>query len=114
MSYRRALFIRFGGMGDILLATPSVRAVAHAYPEIEIDFVVGGGMADALTGHPLIRKVISFDKQGDDAKTGRFLAFLAELGRARYDLVLNFHPSAKSYAMGLATGARRQLVFRKH
>ena len=49
-SFQRALFIRFGGLGDILLATPSVRAVHAAFPGIAIDFIVGGGMRDALAG----------------------------------------------------------------
>lgn len=113
VSYRRALFIRFGGMGDILLATPSVRALAEAYPGISIDFVVGGGMADALSGNPLVGKVMVFDKRGDDAKLHRFLPFLVRLAQTHYDLVINLHPSAKSYMMAAATGAHTHLTFRK-
>lgn len=110
---RRALFIRFGGLGDILLATPTVRALARAYPGIAIDFVVGGGMADALSGHPLIRHCWVFNKRGTDARLDRFAVFLARLARQRYDLVVNLHPSAKSFAMAAASGARRHLTFRK-
>ena len=72
MAFRRALFIRFGGLGDILLATPTVRAVAQAFPGIAMDFVVGGGMADALTGHPLLRRVLCFDKRGVDSRLDHF------------------------------------------
>lgn len=100
-------------MGDILLATPTLRALARAYPGIEIDFVVGGGMAPALEGHPLVRQIYVFDKRGADARLRNFLPFLARLTRARYDLVVNLHPSAKSYLMAAATGARTHLTFRK-
>ena len=113
MVFRRALFIRFGGLGDILLATPTVRAVAQAFPGTQLDFVVGGGMADALTGHPLLRRVFCFDKRGVDSRLDHFLPFLGELRRQRYDLVVNLHPSAKSHLMAWASGARTVLTFRK-
>jgi len=113
MTYRRALFIRFGGMGDILLATPSVRAVQAAFPGIAIDFVVGGGMTDALTGHPCIRQILTFDKRGIDSRLDHFLPFLWRIAAARYDLVVNLHPSAKSYLMAAASGAKTRLTFKK-
>jgi ADP-heptose:LPS heptosyltransferase len=111
--YRRALFIRFGGLGDILLATPSVRALARAFPGIEIDFVVGGGMRDALTGNPDVRRIFVFDKRGVDSRLDRFLPFLARMARQKYDLVINLHPSAKSYLMAWASGAKTRVTFRK-
>lgn len=113
MEYRRALFIRFGGIGDILLATPSVRALRDAFPRIEIDFIVGGGMVDALAQHELIREVIVFDKRGVDSRLDHFVPFLRHISRANYDLVINLHPSAKSHLISSASGARRRLVFRK-
>jgi len=113
MTYQRALFIRFGGMGDILLATPSVRAVNAAFPGITIDFVVGGGMGDALSGHPLVHKIWTFDKRGLDSRFDRFLPFLLEITRAHYDLIINLHPSAKSYLMAAASGAKTRLTFKK-
>ena len=112
-NFERALFIRFGGMGDILLATPSVRAVHAAFPGIAIDFIVGGGMRDALAGHPCVRDVITFDKRGVDSRLDHFAPFLWRVARARYDLVVNLHPSAKSYLMAAASGARTRLTFQK-
>jgi len=112
-NFQRALFIRFGGMGDILLATPSVRAVHAAFPGIAIDFIVGGGMRDALAGHPCVRSVITFDKRGVDSRLDHFVPFLWRVARARYDLVVNLHPSAKSYLMAAASRARTRLTFEK-
>ena len=111
--YKRALFIRFGGMGDILLATPAVRAVAAAFPGVQIDFVVGGGMTDALSGHPNVREILTFDKRGVDSRLDHFLPFLVRVARKRYDLIINLHPSAKSYLMAAASGAKTRLTFEK-
>ncbi len=115
MVFRRALFIRFGGLGDLLLATPTVRAVARAFPGIEADFVVGGGMESALADHPLLRRILRFDKNGDDARTENFLPFLRDLRRQRYDLVINLQPNLRSYLMAMAAAGPwgRSLTFRK-
>jgi heptosyltransferase-2 len=88
--------------------------IAEAYPGIQIDFVVGGGMQDALSGHPMVRRVLCFDKRGVDSRLDHFLPFLWRLHRQHYDLVVNLHPSAKSYLMAAASGARKHLTFTKN
>lgn len=114
MTYKRVLIIRFGGLGDILLATPSIRALALALPGVEIDVVVGGGMGATLSGNPYVRNVWVFDKRGPDSRIDRFIPFLLHLARQRYDLVVNLHPSVKSFLMTLASWPRRRLVFKKN
>jgi hypothetical protein len=37
------------------LATPAVRAVARHFETSEIDYIVGRGMKDAVTGIPYLR-----------------------------------------------------------
>lgn len=115
---RRVCVVRLGGMGDILLATPAVRALHRHYAQIqdaapEIDFIVGKNMAPALSGLPYLRRIITFNKDGEDARLKRFVPFLIELRDARYDLFLNFHPSIKTFAMAAASGAPRVITFKK-
>jgi lipopolysaccharide heptosyltransferase II len=100
-------------MGDILMMTPSLRALAARFPEASIDVIVGGGMTAALTGHPDVRRVLTFDKRGKDARPAPFLAFLALLWQERYDLVVNLHPSVKSWMMVAAARPKRVVTFRK-
>ncbi len=110
---RRVCVVRFGGMGDILLATPALRALAEHFGTNEIDYIVGKGMRDAVTGIPYLRRVLTFNKDGDDARLPNFRRFLAELRAQRYDLFLNFHPSLKTIAMAVASGAPQVITFRK-
>ncbi len=110
---RRICVVRMGGMGDILLATPSVRALSRHFDTTEIDFVVGKGMGAALTGIPYLRRVIEWDKKGDDTRPDKWLAFLMDLRRQRYDLFVNFHPSVKTFLMAAFSGAPRRITFRK-
>jgi ADP-heptose:LPS heptosyltransferase len=100
-------------MGDILLATPAVRALSRHFGTQEIDFIVGRGMKSALVGIPYIRDVIEFDKDGEDARMKNFVPFLSGLREKRYELFVNFHPSLKTGAMAVASGAGRVLTFRK-
>lgn len=109
----RICVVRYGGMGDILLATPAVRALSRHFDTNEIDFIVGRGMKAALEGIPYLRHIIEFDKDGPDAQLRNFLPFLRDLRSRRYDLFVNFHPNAKSILMALVSGAPRIITFRK-
>jgi len=110
---KKVCMVRFGGMGDILLATPALRAVSETFDTEAIDVIVGKRMGDAVTGIPYIRRITEWDKSGTDAKLPNFVRFLAELRRERYDLFLNFQPGSRSLLMGWASGAARVLTFTK-
>lgn len=105
--------VRLGGLGDILLATPTLRALWQAHPEIRIDVIVGEGLSDVLSGLPYIHRIIEFHKQGQDAQPQQFLRFLGRIRRGRYDLFINLHPSAKTVLIGKATGAATRVSFSK-
>jgi heptosyltransferase II len=112
---RRVCVVRFGGMGDILLSTPAVRAVSERFGTREIDYVVARGNRDALTGIPYLREVIEWGPRGEEAKPANLLAFLRRVRSARYDLFINFQPSIKTVLMSVAAaaGGARVLTFRK-
>ncbi len=115
---KRICVVRMGGMGDILLATPAVRALSRHFTDADgnapdIDFIVGRGMKDALTGISYIRNIIEFDKKGAHRRPAAFASFLREVKQARYDLFVNFHPSVKTFLMAVASGAPSVLTFRK-
>jgi len=112
MNYKRILIIRFGGAGDILMTTPTLRALAAAYPGAEIDYVVGAEMTAAIEGHPNVTRVLPFDKRGA-LSVEDYARFLSDLCWPGYDLVLNFHPNIKSCLMTAAARPKRAVFFRK-
>ena len=57
---RRVLFIRHDGIGDVLMSTPLLRAIARAHPNLSVDVLTFPGPADALRGLPFIRVVHAF------------------------------------------------------
>lgn len=109
----KVCMVRFGGMGDILLATPALRAISQKFDTNAIDVIVGKNMGEAVTGITYIRRVTEWDKKGVDGKLPNFVRFLAALRRERYDLFLNFQPGTRSILMATASGAKQVITFHK-
>jgi ADP-heptose:LPS heptosyltransferase len=82
----RVLFIRHDGIGDVLMSTPLLRAIALAHPNLSIDVLTFPGPADALRGLPFIRVVQAF-------RPGRRLTYplsvIARIRRERYDAIID-------------------------
>src|SRR5712671_527962 len=96
----RILVIKMAGIGDLLLATPSLRALRETYPHARIDLLVTPASAGLLDGWELIDRVIMLDKYLFDypqqlLKNPRNLLRLRplwhDLRDGDYDAVLLFH-----------------------
>ena len=107
------LVVLFGRIGDVIFTLPSVAALARARPDLSIDWIVEDRCADLLTDHPLLRRVIRFErarvaslrKEGHPLQALREMGHLVRTLRAqRYDAVLDFQGLLKS---GVATGLAR-------
>lgn len=109
---RRILIVRFGAMGDLVLTTPVIRALRRQWPQAEISYIVGRGLADTLRGHPDLAEVIEFDKR-EDARPARLLAFLKRIRARRYDLFVNLQRSVKTVLIGAASGAPLKVTYRR-
>ena len=58
----RILVIKMAGIGDLLLATPALRALRETYPLAHIDLLVTPASAGLLNGWEVINRVIVLDK----------------------------------------------------
>src|ERR1700693_5063182 len=94
------LVVKMAGIGDLLLATPALRALRESYPEARIDLLVTPDSAGLLNGWDVINNIIVLDKYVFDymkqvVKHPRALLPLKELWSALragdYDAVLLFH-----------------------
>lgn len=82
----RVLFVRHDGIGDVLMSTPLLRAIAQTHPTLSIDVLTMPGPAEALRGLPFLRSVRAF-------RPGRRLTYprdvIAAVRRERYDAVID-------------------------
>jgi heptosyltransferase-2 len=96
----RILVVKLATIGDLLLATPSIRALRESYPEARIDLLVTPASAGLLDDWAVINRVIVLDKYLFDypqqlLKNPRNLLRLRPLGHdlrdGNYDAVLLLH-----------------------
>ena len=73
-------------MGDVLLASPLVRSLRAAWPEVAIDVLVFDGTKDVLAAHPEVRRVLAVPERPGWVEHARFLF---RLMRGRYDVALS-------------------------
>jgi lipopolysaccharide heptosyltransferase II len=94
------LVVKLAGIGDLLLATPALRALRETYPQARIDLLVTPDSAGLLNGWEVISNIIVLDKYVFDylkqiVKHPQALLALKELWRTlragQYDAVLLFH-----------------------
>ena len=116
---KRILVVKLSDIGDVLTATPALRALRHSFADARIDILVPPRSAVVLRGSALVDEVIAFDKfaydrVGDALGVGALRAALrlvGDLRARRYDtLVLLHHLSThwgalKWAALALAVGS---------
>lgn len=100
----RVLFLRHDKIGDMIVSTGAIRAIATAHPNVALDVLASPGNATVLAGDPHVRRVVVFDRR----RPGGFAAAARALRRARYDCVVDCMvtaPSLTTVLLMAATGA---------
>src|SRR5437660_481832 len=115
------LVVKLAGIGDLLLATPALRALRESYPQARIDLLVTPDSAGLLNGWNIIDHIIVLDKYLFDyphqtiihpAKLLQLAFLWNTLHAGRYDAVLLLHHLTlpfgrlKHQALMRATGAK--------
>jgi heptosyltransferase II len=104
-----ALVIQTAFLGDVVLTTPLLSALAERYGPVDV--VTTPAAAGLLEHHPAVHDVLRYDKHG----VGRGWRGLRRLGRElrsrRYRCVVLPHRSARSAALALWSGAPERVGF---
>src|SRR5579883_3636115 len=96
----RILVVKLATIGDLLLATPALRALRESYPQARIDLLVTPSSAGVLDDWPVIDQVIVLDKYLFDhpkqllsrpANVLKLRPLLRRLRAGHYDAVLLVH-----------------------
>jgi ADP-heptose:LPS heptosyltransferase len=107
----RVLLLRYDRIGDMLIATPIIRAIASSYPSIELDVLASPSNHAVLLGNPNVRRVHVFDRRS----AASFVNTVQTLRAERYDAVISgmLKPSATSTGLMLGAGARYRIGIAK-
>jgi lipopolysaccharide heptosyltransferase II len=112
-SPQRILVVDLDNLGDLLLATPAVRALRRRFPEARLDALVTAYAAPAWHGNPHIDEILTCDKGVATGPLWSRARLAWRLRRRRYDLgvILEAHWGYAGFAELLlaAAGIRRRL-----
>jgi ADP-heptose:LPS heptosyltransferase len=94
------LVVRAGALGDTLMATPVVRALAARYRGAEIDFLCSASAAPLLEGNPAVTRILSLKRRNVPWLLSREKYRLAlYIMKARYDLAVLLESALHFYEL---------------
>jgi ADP-heptose:LPS heptosyltransferase len=100
----RVLYLRYDRIGDMILSTGLLRAIARSHANVVVDVLASPENAPVLIGNPYVRSVIVADPT--------YLAAFRRIRRERYDAILDcqvFSPSTTTLIMMLMSRARHRI-----
>jgi len=109
MTFNRILVIKLKQPGDVLVSSPVLAALKEAWPHSKVSYLVPKGTEEMIADHPLLDQVYVAERRG--GTWSRTLAFLRELRRARFDLVLELSGGDRGAISARITGAQERLGF---
>ena len=116
-AFRRILLIKPSSPGDIIHALPVLHGLRRRYPNAHLAWLVATPFADLIEADPALDEVIRFDRKRfgrlarSPAVAREFIAFVKELRRKRFDLVVDLQGLFRSGFLALASGAEVRIGF---
>lgn len=110
---RRIVVLKPGPIGDFLHSVPAVAALRESFPESRITVITGPENADLVEAHPAVDERIYIPGhlfRGDPLGLVRFIRQVRAL---RSDLFVDLKSNARSFLVGILSGAGRVLRYRK-
>lgn len=114
MRPRNVLIIKLSSLGDVVMATPVIRAVKNARPDTRLSWLVEEASRDIVEGNPLLDEVLIWRK--DEwvrlLRKGRLISLAAEIASfirklrsRRFDAVYDLQGFLKSAVWARVSGA---------
>lgn len=101
--------------GDMLLTTPVITALHHAWPDAQIDVLLYEETRDMLSANPSIHRIYGIDRAWRKLGARRHLLkewrLLKSLRQQNYDLVINLADQWRSAIVTRFTGAPVRIGF---
>ena len=113
MDPSRILIIRLSALGDVVLATPALRALRRRFPQARIDWLVDADYVPLLEKNPHLSHLIAYDRRGEHAGAAGLLRLRSQLRRQRYELVIDLQRKPKTVALARALGASQVVALQK-
>jgi len=110
---RRALVIKLGHIGDVLVTTPVFTALKETWPDLAVTALVNQGTEAMLQNSPYVDEVIALRRNHSCrlAEMAYQLGLLKRLRAARFDLSLELSGGDRGAFLSFAAGAETRVGF---
>ena len=108
----RVLLIRFGSIGNALVAVPAIRALRQAWPQAFLSLLADPMTRELFQGCPYLDEVILYDWKGAHRFGHGYFSVVAELRRRRFTHAIHFRRYLRSELLGLFSGAKERVGFK--
>ncbi|MEM4245391.1 MAG: glycosyltransferase family 9 protein [Candidatus Nanoarchaeia archaeon] len=90
-TFKNILVVELLYIGDVIVTTPTVRALKQKFPDAKITMMLLPSMADLYTGNPNVDNIITFSKDDFKYKFQRIVDSI----KGKYDLGIILHPGVE-------------------
>lgn len=103
----KILVINLMHIGDLLLVTPVLRTLRTNYPDAHIALLADKKLEDLVKHNRNLSELITIDKKGYHNTLPRYLRFVGDIRRRKFDLVINLHANERASFIAAFSGAGR-------
>jgi len=101
---RKILLLQPSYIGDVVFASPLVKAIKRRYPDSRISLLVDARSREVARYIPGVDEILSFDRQRADRGLTGLLQTAGRIRRGGYDLLLAPHRAARTSLLALFSG----------
>lgn len=108
---KNILLIQLGDIGDVVLTTPTIRAIKESYPDARVSIMVRKPFGSLLQADPNLHEIVESSRpRGTNFHVIReYAAFALSLRRAHYDLTIDLRTGDRGAIFSLLTGAKMRV-----
>jgi len=97
-SPERILVVNLGGLGDMLLSTPALKALKMRYPRTRMSLTAARRVSEFAKGLDYIDEIFTFEPGFTLSRIPANLAALWRLRRKRFDIAVNMRTLVSSWS----------------
>jgi heptosyltransferase-3 len=110
-AFTNILLIQLGDIGDVVVTTPTIRAVKETWPDARVSILVRKPFGSLLASDPHLHGVIESSKPNGSTfhAIKEYSAFARRLRSASYDLAIDLRTGDRGAIFAFLTGARERV-----
>jgi heptosyltransferase-2 len=109
----RVLIWKLSALGDVILATPSLRAVRRHFPKAHVTLAVGRAAYEVVARCPYLDDILIVDFRGKDRGPLRQLALVRKLRAAAFDVSIDLQNSRRTHLLAWLAGIPVRAGYRR-